>query len=114
MSETSPITKLHKWFAGEDKILQWIVLESDEDDVQDITGWTLEFRMALSEGGTSVLTLDATVVNATAGLCRVQVPASDTSALAPKQYFYQLWRTNSGANAVVADGPAFLRARVAA
>jgi hypothetical protein len=105
-----PITRDDGWFVGEDQSLQFTISDVS-GAVQNITGWTLQFKMAATEGGTSVLTLSATLTSPTSGIATVVSPAAGTTGLMPGTYFYTLSRTDSGNNAVVAAGPAVLRGR---
>jgi hypothetical protein len=105
-----PITRDDGWFVGEDQSLQFTISDVS-GAVQNITGWTLQFKMAATEGGTSVLTISGALTSPTTGLCTVVSPAAGTTGLTPGTYFYTLSRTDSGNNAVVAAGPAVLRGR---
>lgn len=113
MSLHEPISRLDDWFVGEDKDIEYTVYQDNEVDLQDITGWTIQFRMATSISGVSVLTRNAVLDSPAGGICIVQTAAADTNSLAPRKYFYTLSRIDSGFNAVIADGPCFLQARVA-
>jgi hypothetical protein len=110
MSALSPIKKVDAWFTGEDQNIDWDIRDESGDPV-DITGWAIEFRMALVQGGTSVLTKAATILST--ARARIAVAEADTTALAATKYFYTLSRTDSGYNQVLAYGDAFLQARVA-
>jgi len=114
MSEHAPITAIDEWVIGEDQVIEWDIYQRNRRTLQDITGWSLEFRMARSKGGASILTLAASIVNATSGRCRVQVGSADTLGLAPRTNWYELWRTNAGAAARIAHGEAALLAAVEA
>jgi hypothetical protein len=121
MSEHSPILALDNWVCGEDQSFLWPVYMSDSnptdeidesDTLVDITGWTVEFRMALGKGGVSVLTKGASLEDPTHGLTRVSFASADTIDLAPRTYFYELWRTNVGNINRLAHGNAHLLPRV--
>lgn len=112
MSRLSPITLLDYWFAGEDQGIDWPVYAPDDKTLVNISGWTIEFRMSLGKGGTSMLTKAASIPDPTAGLCRVFFSETDTAALAPRKYFYELWRLNAGFHQVIAHGDAHLQAMV--
>jgi hypothetical protein len=70
----------------------------------------MEFRMAVSKGGASVLTVTGVITDGDSGIVRIPFAASDTTGLNARTYQYELWRTNSGANHKVAHGPAVLQA----
>lgn len=112
MTVISNINKIDAWFIGEDQDLEWEVFTSDDRTIQDLTGWTIQFRMAISPGGASVLTKAATVIDPTHGLCLVTILAADTASFTPAVYHYTLSRLDSGHNSVIAEGKATLQARV--
>ena len=107
---SQPITRDDAWFVGEDQSLQFTIYDS-AGAAQNITGWTIQFKMAATDGGTAVLTKSATLTSPTTGLCTVATLSADTSGLAAGTYFYALSRTDSGNNAVLAHGPAVLQGR---
>lgn len=107
MSIRSDITAEHEWFCGEDKLIDFTVRSNRL--IQDITGYSIEFRMSVSEENTtSVLTLDAALSDPENGLCRVTVADTDTDDIDPDTYYYQLWRVDDDAEAVLAHGDAVL------
>ncbi len=112
MSLHEPITKLDDWFVGEDKYLVYVMYQDNEIDIQDITDWTIQFRMATSASGLSVLTRNALLTSPTAGECTFVMANADTVSLEPRKYYYTIARIDSGFNAMLADGPCFLQARV--
>jgi hypothetical protein len=107
----APIRKSDEWFVGEDQDYEWQV-KSSATALKNITGFTIQFRMALAQGQASILTKSATVTNGATGLCEVDFDAADTSGLAARKYWYTLSRTDSTHNQVLAYGDAFLQARV--
>lgn len=109
----SPITRMDEWYVGEDQIFEWTVYEDDDRTIQDISGWSIQFRLARAPGQTSVLTKTAALVDPGNGVCDVSVTAAESSALPPFDYYYQLWRLNPGFVSVIAEGKAVLQARVA-
>ncbi len=105
----SPITRKHGWFAGEDQLLQWRITRTDED----ITDWTLEFRMGPEPGATEVLVLPVFVFDTIKKLARCDVAAADTDSIPGNVvYYYEMIRTDVGNEQVLAYGPAYLGARV--
>jgi hypothetical protein len=106
-----PITEDDAWFVGEDQSIVFDRISDASGAAQNITGWTLQFKMAATSGGTAVVTKSATLTSPTTGVATVTTLAADTTALAPGTYFYALSRTDSGNNAVVAHGPAVLLGR---
>jgi hypothetical protein len=105
-----PIDKSDNWFVGEDQNLEWHIRDKAGTPI-DITGWTIQFRMAVTEGGASILTKSA--AQADEARCRVVVAAADTSGLTPRNYYGTLSRTDTGLNQVLWNERCFLRARVA-
>ena len=104
------ITKFDDWFTGEDQLIEWDIRDNPGDPV-DISGWSIQFKMATTPTGTSVLTKTASQV--ATSRCRVSVSAADTSALTPKTYYYTISRIDASLNSVLDSGTAILRARVA-
>lgn len=113
IGERAAITKLDDWVQGETQTFEWPVYRSDNRTIQDISGFTIEFRMALGKGGPSVLTKAVINVDPTHGLCQVTITPVDTAGLQPLTYWYELWRTDSGFQNRLAHGDAVLLAGVA-
>jgi hypothetical protein len=113
LAQKSPITNLDDWVDGETQTFQWVVYQSNDRDLQDITAWSMEFRLALAEGGTSELTLPMSLPDATHGVCQVVVTSAHVLALEPFTYWYEVWRTNAGFQTRVAFGNAHLKAGIA-
>lgn len=115
----SPITEADGWFIGEDQSFQWPITDLDPltavspPVAKDITGWTIQFRMAPTETGASVLTKTATLTTPLSGICTVAVAATDTPGLSPGTFHYTLARIDAGQNQVLAWGTAVLQGRVA-
>lgn len=112
MSLPQPIDRLDDWFVGEDKDLEYTIYEDDNETVQNITGWTIQFRMATTRTGVSVLTRNALITSPSEGVCLFQMASGDTTSLPPKRYFYTVSRIDSGFDAVLAEGPCVLQGRV--
>ena len=103
------ITKDDNWFVGEDQNIEWDIRDKAGTPV-DITGWAIQFRMAATNAGASVLTKSLTQVSTSR--CRMVTLAADTSGLTPRNYYYTLSRTDTGLNQVLDDERALLQARV--
>jgi hypothetical protein len=108
MSITQNITLKDGFFTGEDQSVIWEA-NTPSGSPPDTTGWTIQFRMATTPTGASVVTKSATVTDE---ILEVIFAAADTSSLTPGKYYYTLSRTDSGSNHVNADGSIVLRARV--
>jgi hypothetical protein len=106
----SPITKADAWFVGEDQTFEFLSLTGGRPD--DITGWTVQFRMANKQGEPSVLTITAVLTDPVAGVFQIPTVSVDTASLEPEVYYYDVSRLDSGSNQVLAFGPAHLQARV--
>lgn len=104
-----PITAEDGWFRAEDQSVQWTIYQAS-GAVQDITGFTLEFKMSATKGGTASLTKSVTLTTPASGICTAAFLAADTAALAAGTYWYTMRRTDSGSNRVLAWGPALLQA----
>ncbi len=110
MSTNSPIKLKDYFFKGEDQTLRWMV-HSTANVPQDISGWTIFFKMASAQGEANVVSRQANVTAVT-GRCEAAILAADTAGLAPETYWYQLERTDAGFNSVLAHGDVILQARV--
>lgn len=109
MSKDQDITEADNWFIAEDQNLEVPVRDKPGDPV-DVAGWTIQFRMAVTRGGTSVLTKSGTVI--AQDRARFVFLAADTSGLAARNYFYTVSRTDTGLNQVLIDARAHLQTRV--
>ena len=105
MSVTSNLT----WFRGED-----VTLDFQMTPGQDITGWTISFKLADTLGGTVQFTKSATIVDGPRGQFRVTVASADTASLGAGRYMWDCRRTDSGSKATLADGFLDLRREVTA
>lgn len=106
----SPIKADHAWFTGEDQAIRFTIYDA-AGAVQNITGWTLSFKLATAQTAAASVTKAATLTTPLSGIATVAVAAADTSGLTPATYFYTLARTDSGFNSVVAYGSAVLQGR---
>jgi hypothetical protein len=109
LSQKSHITNMDDWVDGETQVFQWVVYQANDRDLEDITGWTMEFRLALAEGGTSVLALAMTIPQPDQGLTQLVVTAANTLSLEPFVYWYEVWRIDTGFETRVAFGDAHLK-----
>ena len=104
MSTQANIIVSDGFFRAEDKDLVFTVLQSS-GQAQNITGWTITFRMATTQGGAAVITKSATLTTPSQGICTVTLASADTSGLSvDTTYFYDLRRTDTGSRAELAYG----------
>lgn len=68
----------------------------------DISGWTLEFNMAPS-GGAIIITKAAVPINMVIGQFSFGLTHADTTQL-PNAYVYEVWRTDTGNEVMLATG----------
>ena len=88
-----------------------VVIPYDIDE--DITGWTLSLIVSDEVGdSTPTLTQAATITTAATGLCEVALTKAQTAALAKPVYYWELARTNSGAETPLAYGTLTVMPRV--
>jgi len=81
--------------------------------VQDVTGWSFSWRMKATPGTTAnTLSKTPAISDADDGIVVVTIEDTDTDALNPTKYYHALWRTNAGAETVLAYGSATLRRAV--
>ena len=96
-----------EWFRYED-----LVIEFDIDPAQDILGWTVIYSISLIPGGTQLITKTATIQTAvddnmvtySTGKMFVTVTKANNTTLAAGNYYWELRRTDSGNNRVLAYG----------
>ena len=103
MSTQSNITASDGWFLGEDKSLVFSIFDVN-GAAQNITGWTISWKLSATLSGAAVLTKSAVLTTPLSGICTVSVAAGDTSGLTPGDYYYTLRRTNTGSAAELAYG----------
>jgi hypothetical protein len=96
------------FFRGED-----IALTFTLSPLQDITGWTIVWKLA-DRSGSVILTKSATLVVAVTGTFKVTIDSADTAALSMGLYLWDCRREDVGAKATLADGYLFLRQEVTA
>ena len=100
MSTEANITTADGFFRAEDKGIVFTILQADNTTPQNISGWTMTFRMATDRYGSAVLTKTPSLTDATNGICTVLLASADTSSLTQDgedtTYWYDLRRTDSG------------------
>lgn len=106
----APITEADDFVRGEDQGLRFTIRNNAGAPV-NITGWAIRWR--LFQAGNIVLTKTVgsgiTITDGEAGALLVQVNVNDTELLTPaRDYFYGLWRTDSGATQRLASGSVVL------
>lgn len=106
-----PITRDDGFVKGEDQTLQFTIYDST-GAIQAITSWTISFKMAYTEGGSSVLTKAATITSGAGGICSVALAAADTSSLNAGNWYYTVTRNDSGSVAELVRGRCALLARI--
>jgi len=112
MSENSPVTFAHKMFWGEHKLLQFPVAGGQNQ----INAWALQWQLWRSEDKepppliTKTSSAGITVIDTPSGICQVTLTADDWDEVDPEvAYYYELWRTDAGAEQCLAFGEFFVR-----
>lgn len=95
-----------KFIRGQDLTLVFAL-----DRPRSIVGWTISFTAKFRQSGETVLSKSATLVDTTRGVFSFALAAADTEGLdvtedlvAPEEYFWDVKRTDSGAETVLAGG----------
>jgi hypothetical protein len=99
------------FFRGEDKSIVFDIVNA-VGDPQDITGWTVSFRVASSKFGAAIIQKTVgsgiTLTDPTAGRLTVVLASADTVAFtndgSDADYSYVLRRTNAGSRTELAYG----------
>lgn len=101
-----PIKHTLEVFRGED-----VVLPFDADE--DITGWTISLLISdeLADA-TPTLSVAGSIVSAAAGTIDVSLSKAQTATLTAPVYYWELARTNNGAETVLGFGQLTVRPRV--
>jgi hypothetical protein len=97
------------FFRGED-----IVLDFQLSPPEDITGWTIGFKVADTLGGSVQFTKSASITDGPRGKYRVTLASTDTASLTVGRYTWDARRTDTGAKATLAHGELDLRREVTA
>ena len=109
MAVETPITRSQEWFVGEDKAIDWTILQADEITPEDITDWTIEFIMTQrADEPPVVLLLIAELDTPASGTCHITIPRAYTASLPDGTNYYALRRTDEDANTILAYGDAEL------
>lgn len=117
MPTQSNITAAEELFSGTDKVLQYTVTDS-AGAVQIITGWALRWALyAIGDRTTALITKTVgagiTITNGAGGILQVAISDDDTNSLTANArtplYDYELRRTDSGNEDVLAYGTVVLR-----
>jgi hypothetical protein len=101
------------WFRGED-----VALTVTLTPPTSISGWSLTFTVRDRPGGTVKLTKDnggtggLTITDAGNGVFKVTIARADTQTLTVQAYVYDIRRTDSGNNAIIAFGSINLKQEV--
>ena len=113
MSVRHDFLEAEGWFIGEDKSIVVTVKDAAEQPL-NITGWTIEFKVANAISGVALFTKSATLTTPASGICTVVVASGDTINLppseigeaegAPSQYTYALRRTDTSNKAELMYG----------
>lgn len=95
-----------KFVRGQDLTLVFAL-----DRPRSVSGWTVAFTAKTREGGTTVLSIAATITDSARGVFSVALAKADTSGVTvsedlvpPEEYYWDLKRTDTGANTVLAKG----------
>lgn len=92
-------------YDGEDVVLTFTVVD-EEDEVENITGYTVVMGIATEEDGIAFKLINGNVPVGTDGI--VTIPIASTTDMddfeANVVYWYTLWRTNSSNKRVLAKG----------
>jgi hypothetical protein len=97
-------------FTGEDQALRFTIYDDTTGAAKDITGWTIEFKLASSQTSAALVTKSATLTTPASGICTVTLSAADLAA-AVGIYFYSLTRTDAGNVQVLAYGAFVVQGR---
>jgi hypothetical protein len=95
------------FYRGED-----ITLNFQMTPVVDITGWTINFKMAQGLAGAIMIALAATIVDGPRGRFQVTIANGNTASIAVGRYVWDCRREDGGYRATLADGYLDLRQEV--
>lgn len=111
MATVAPVKISHMVFVGEDRTLTFTLRDQNTGVIQNITGWTLQWKLEPAQGQAASVTKSGTVTDGPNGVCTVALAAADTAGLSGGNYFHHLDRTDSGFAGVWSAGPFALQAR---
>ena len=97
-------------FTGEDQTLRFTVYDDTTGAAKDITGWTIEFKLAQAQTAAALITKSATLTTPASGVCSVALSAADLAA-AVGVYFYSLTRVDAANVQVLAYGTFVVQGR---
>jgi hypothetical protein len=103
-SEAMSVPSNLSFFQGEDIQLNFALTPPT-----DITGWTLTGTVQNKLGGTTAFTFTPSIVDAGRGWFQAGFARAQTSNLSPGDYVWDVRRTDSGKNAVLAHGEITLK-----
>lgn len=113
------ITADDDWFIGEDKTLPVTIYQADGTTAQNVTGWTISFLVKknqtdadLSAKVTKTTVSGIALTTPLSGLVTITVADTDTDAIAPGSYWYEIKRTDAGFETVLTQGACWLRQAV--
>lgn len=90
-------------YAGDAVTWNWTI-DDGEGGLQNITGYTLTFVVAETEGGAALLTKTPTVVSGAAGTCTSSWTSANTTTLGGGTFYGYLKRTDSGSETTLWEG----------
>lgn len=113
MSVEAPIPISDNFFIGEDRVLEFTVVD-ENDAAVDITSYALEWVLRRKRGSpsadiTKTTGSGITITDGPNGVCEVAIDDTDTLTLSPEQYFHTLRRTDDGLETVLSFGDLFLQ-----
>ncbi len=112
MSIESNILKKDNWFRNEDKVIEFTVFKADGDTKQSLTGWNFEFIVDDASKVNKITKTSASgiaITDEANGVLEVTVDDVDTVDLTTTKFKYELRRTDTGSEATLAHGLAFIR-----
>ncbi len=114
MSVDAPIADTDNLFIGEDRSLEFTVVDA-AGAAQDISGYALEWVMREAPNSTNAAITKTTggggitITDGPGGVCSVAIEDTDTLSLLPGRYFHTLRRTDDGVETVLSFGEAVLQ-----
>jgi hypothetical protein len=121
MAKESHILSTDGWFIGEDKLLEYEVLQEDEATPQDVTGWAMSWALKRNDNASDPPIISKTTVSGITitGIFNavratntqrviITIIDTDTDALRAATYRYALKRTTEGFESILAYGNATL------
>ena len=91
-----------------DYLLRFRLVSPPTDEVGAVTGWTTQFQVRTTRGGSAVLTVAGAVSTitgaSTVGVFDVTLTAAQTALLTRASYFYAFVRTDTGYVDVLTTG----------